>query len=103
MSECVRAMTVAARNHVWSDEGLEFPDGYIEAVQEAMEDFAPCARWDPKRSELHACLTHAPALAEEVDRRHFDEGLIGPDAWLDDHQVEGLWDAHRADPGDPDA
>ena len=97
MTECTTTMTVAARGGQWSDAGLEFPDGYVEAVAEQMEDFAPCAVWDPNRAELHACLNHAVALAEEVDRRHFDDGLVGPDAWMDDHQVEILWDTHRGE------
>lgn len=87
-------MTVAVRGGQWSDEGMELPDDFGAAVVDEMVDFAPCAVWDPKRAEVHACVVHAAALAEEVDRRHFELGLVGPDAWLDDHQVEILWDAH---------
>lgn len=87
-------MTVAVRGGQWSDAGLELPDGFGAAVIDEMAEFAPCAVWDPARAEVHACVVHAAALAEEVDRRHFELGLVGPDAWLDDHQVELLWDAH---------
>lgn len=100
MSGCSPSVTVASRGPQWSDAGMTFPDGYVDAVVEQMAEFAECARWDPDRSEVHACVQHAAQLAEEIDRRHFDDGLVGPDAWLDDHQVQELWDAHRELHGD---
>ncbi len=95
MSACPAPMTAAVRGPQWSGTGLTFPDGYVEAVADEMSEYAPCARWDPARSEVHACTVHAAELAEEIDHRHFELGLVGPDAWLDDQQVEALWDAHR--------
>lgn len=102
MDECADRMTIAARGPQWSGAGMTFPDGYVEAVTDDMADIAPCARWDPARSEVHACASHAADLAEEIDHRQFELGLVGPDAWLDDQQVEELWDAHRdAHPDQP--
>lgn len=88
-------MTAASRGVQWSGAGLTFPDGYVDTVNDEMAEYAPCARWDPARSEVHACTAHAADLAEEIDHRHFELGLVGPDAWLDDHHVQALWDAHR--------
>lgn len=94
MTDCNDRLTIAARGAQWSGVGLVFPDGYVEAVTDDMADFAPCARWDPARSQVHACAVHAADLAEEIDHRQFELGLIGPDAWLDDRHVEQLWEAH---------
>lgn len=91
--KCVFTTTTAIRGSDWGvNSGSliggvnEDQYGYImNRVESALETVAPCAAWYPALSEVHACLTHAEALADLVDGE-------SPDHFLDDEDFEAIWD-----------